>query len=163
MKKLRKTVIATLLGILLYPASAEPMNHHQGELTIEEPITVNARVDKVMNGNQMVRLKSFDGTRFEVPIDALPLWRNQNLGFDQLRSGTMVTAQAQPGMVSLSPAQRDKVWIEVDGEKFMRVDPAQLHDGLFQNDERTVTLDNGTEVEISLAETLKDRAEEQVW
>ncbi len=87
-------------------------------------------------------------------LDALPPWSTEEAGYQELEPGLTVTARMHPGLISVTPAGEDKIWVMVDGDEFIRLYPSDLDEDLFHDDVRDM---DGQE-DLSLAEMLLQEA-----
>ena len=150
MKTLGKTLLALSMATMLILTSlAEPQKIEQG-FTVEKELIVSGTVQQVLEAEHLATLKTSYGAEIDVPLDALPPWGTEQAGYQELEPGLTVTARMHPGLVSVTPAAEDKIWIIVDGDEFVRLYPRDLDEDLFHDDERAI---NGNP-EISLAEML---------
>ena len=158
MNKIKTLLLSLLTVALLAPAAMAQDMDLEDNFVVHEEMVVAGVVDEVLTSQHMVRLKTDHGAVIDVSMDALQLWSNEKSGYQPLEPGTYVSARMHPGLVTVSPAGKDRVWVSVEEEKFLRLYPRDFTDDLFKNDERVVELENGIEAEVSLAELLQDKA-----
>lgn len=143
-------------------AQAEPF---QTRLTTTEEIVIPGVVDRVLAGQEMVRLKTEYGALVEVPKDTLGVFTGGDAGYQELEEGLRVSARIHPGQLSFAPASQGRIWLLVDGEQLVRLYAKDIDDDLFLHDEREAKY-NGRVDDVSLSAVLKDemtRLEVMSW
>lgn len=157
-----KTFINSVLGGLLAAALVLPAQADDHTTLmyndLQEELVVGGEVIKVMTGPQLVQIRTPHGAEVEVPLDTLGTLADRQEGYSEMVPGDKVDARMHPGVLGLAKSHSSHLWITVDGKKFVRVNAEELDDDLFDDDERTVRLDDGREVDVSVSEVLEDHA-----
>jgi hypothetical protein len=157
MKLLRATTLATIIALLsVIGLNAEPMEYSTG-YQLSEELVVPGRVDVVLTGEKLVRLKTEYGALIEVPLDNLALFETDDAGYQELEPGLFVQARMHPGTLGVAPADRGQFWVLIDGEQVVKLNPEDIDEKLFVNDENEVRV-NGRKIDVSLAEILVEQS-----
>lgn len=160
MKKLRTLLITTILGLLVATGtSAEPETRY----ILQDEVVVPGRVDTVLTGEHLVRLRTPYGAKVEVPMNNLEMFAGNEAGYLELEPDQYVQARFPEGLLGVKPADKGMVWVLLDNEQVVKVYPKDIRSELFLDDENEIEI-NGRQRDVKVSELLIEQVKDQrLW
>lgn len=143
------------MSAALMLSAALMANPGDRQYRVTNTLDIDGEVVRVSDTGMFVEIKTLSGPSMEVPVKSLMLWDSGNDDILNLEPGRRVTTRMNPGVLSFGPMDGNQLWIMMDGNKYARIDRNNLSDGLFDDDNLIVRLDDGREMKTSFEDLAK--------